>query len=158
MKKRYACLAFVGIFCSGFYLGGKSLVRMINEYKKGMERNYVNMILLNNWLNFLYSGKKIEEYFHLHNYNRIMIYGNGYIGKRLFQSLMKTDIQVASIMDREVPVDTGNIVIGIESDVPEVDCIVVTPVFYYEEIVNLLNEKTKIPIISIENVIELDNK
>ena len=74
-------------FASGFFLGGKALVRMINDYKMRMERNLSNMQLFHDWLEFLYSGGSIEQYFHKHGYKKILIYGNGYIGQRLFHAL-----------------------------------------------------------------------
>lgn len=153
MKKGFAflCTGIVS-FGVGFYLGGKMLVKMINDYKLRMTRNLSNMMVLNNWLEFVYSGGNIEQYFHSRNYSRIMIYGNGYIGKRLLQALAKTDVEVVAVMDKKALLDGDSIVLGLESDIPNVDCIVVTPVFYYNEISNELRNKTNIPIIPIEEI------
>ena len=117
-----------------------------------MERNLSNMMLFNNWLELIYSGGRIEQYFYDHGYKRIMIYGNGYIGKRLYQALSHTDIEVAAIMDKSILTGKNELEIGVDSKIPDVDCIVVTPIYYFDEIFAMLREKTEIPIISMEFV------
>lgn len=141
-------------FGAGFFLGGKILVGMINDYKKRMERNFSNMMLFNDWLKFIYSGGCVEQYFYTHEYRKIMIYGNGYIGNRLVQALTGTDIEVSAVMDKAASSDKEGLVIGIDSEIPDVDCIVITPVFYYDEIFGALRERTRIPIVSVQKIIE----
>lgn len=137
-------------FVVGIILGGKMLVGMINDYKMRMERNLSNMMLLNGWLEFIYSGGRIEQYFQSHGYKKVMIYGNGYTGKRLYQALEKTDIDVVAIMDKMNRSDAERILIGVDSKIPDIDCVIITPTFYYDEIYDMLRKRIKVPIISIE--------
>lgn len=156
MKKGIAaCLISLVSFVTGFILGGKILVKMINDYKTRMKRNLSNMMLFNDWLEFLYSRGKVEQYFHDHGYKRIMIYGNGYIGKRLQQALGQTDIEVAAVMDKVVSSDEKGLVIDVDSSIPDVDCIVITPVYYYDEIVDLLQKKTELPLVPMQMIINV---
>ena len=156
MKNRVkSFIVILGTFAGGFFLGSKILVNMINEYKSGMERSSSNMKVFHQWLSFLYSGGQIETYLRERHYSRIMIYGNGYVGKSLLQALEKTDISVAAGMDRNVPVESDDMIIGTDSIIPDVDAIVVTPVFYFNEICSMLREKTELPIISIEEMFRL---
>lgn len=148
----------IASFTAGFVLGGKILVKMINEYKRRMEHNYSNMILFNDWLEFLYSGGSIEQYFHDNRYKKIMIYGNGYIGKRLKQALTDSEIEVAAVMDRSAVADGNSMIIGTDSEIPDVDCIVITPIYYYDDIYAMLREKSNVPIASIQAVIEMNVK
>lgn len=141
-------------FMAGFILGGKVLVSMINDYRRRMKRNLSNMMLFNDWLEFLYSGGKIEQYFYNYGYKRIMIYGNGYIGKRLQQALTQTGIEVTAIMDKAALSDKEGLVIGMDSKIPDIDCIIVTPVYYYEEIFDILRKKIDVPIISIKELLK----
>lgn len=155
MKNRCAiCFTGVMSFVSGFFLGGKVLVGMINDYKRRMDRNASNMMLFNDWIEFLYAGGSIGQYFHEHGYKRVMIYGNGYIGQRLLQALEGTDVEVAAIMDQAnaSDADTEGILIGVNSGIPDIDCVVVTPAAYFEEIYHMLREKTEKPIISVEEL------
>jgi len=141
-------------FVIGFIFGGKVLVKVVNDYKKRMERNLTNMLLFNDWLEFLYFGGKIEQYFYDHGYKRIMIYGNGYIGKRLQQALAQTDIEIIAIMDKAVLPNEEGLVIGVDSEIPDVDCIIVTPVYYLEEIYDVIRIKINVPIISIKELLK----
>ena len=43
-----------------------------------------------------------------------MIYGNGYIGKRLQQALIQTDIEVAAVMDKAALPNEDGLVIGLD--------------------------------------------
>ena len=73
MKKRImTCFTGIVSFGFGFFLGGKMLVGMINDYKLRMEHNLSNMMLLNDWLEFLYSGGELTQYFQEHQYHHIM--------------------------------------------------------------------------------------
>lgn len=147
------CFTGIVSFGFGFFLGGKMLVGMINDYKLRMEHNLSNMMLLNDWLEFLYSGGELTQYFQEHQYNQVMIYGNGYIGKRLCQALAKTEIKVTAIMDK-IASSNSEEVIGVDAKIPDADCIVVTPMFYYNEIFAMLREKTEKPIIPIQSIWE----
>lgn len=151
MKKRYLLTAGAGLFLGGFYLGGKCLVNMVNTQKTRADRNAVNMRLFNDWLAFLYAGGHIEAYFHKKGFQRTMIYGNGFIGARLAQALRKTDIEIVAVMDQAAYSGVDGM-IGTEADVPDCDCIVITPVFYYEEICSMLKEKTNIPIVPVGDI------
>lgn len=153
MKKLFGLAIAGGCFAAGFFLGGKMLVGMINEYKNGMDRNYTNMAVLNQWLSFLYGGGKVSQFFKDHGYNRIMVYGYGHAGKRLCQALEGTGIEVVAIMDKAAPEAESGKVIGVDSDIPEVDCIVVTPAFYYDEICAFIRSKSEIPIVSMDKLI-----
>lgn len=139
-------------FAVGFFLGGKALVGMINDFKMRMERNLSNMLLFHDWLEFLYSGGCIEQYFHRHGYKKILIYGNGYVGQRLFHALKQTDIEVVGIMDQmnSSDLDAQEMLIGLDSKIPDIDCVVVTPMFYYNEICQVMQKKTQCPVIAVD--------
>ncbi len=159
MKKNIAAFIWgIGSFVIGFFLGGKMLAGMVNDYKNKMKRNTCNMMVLSNWLEFIYGGERIEQYFYAHGYNKIMIYGGSYIGMRLSQALSGTDIKIAAIMDKTASSGANGGIIGTDSEIPIVDCIVVTPVFYYEEIYKMLRERVDIPIISVADIFRSASK
>lgn len=155
MKKSVrVLLTGLSSFTVGFYLGGKFLAGMVNDNKMRADRNQANMMVLDDWLDYLYSGGRMEDFFIKNAYRKIMIYGNGYIGVRLSQALEKTDIEVVAVMDKAAGNDGDGQVIGTDADIPEVDCIVVTPVFYYDDICAMLSERTDIPIVSIKDILD----
>lgn len=154
--KKNAGTFIMGIcsFMAGFYLGGRTLADAVNSNKVRADRNSINMMVLNDWVDFLYSGGQIDKYFHEKEINRIMIYGNGFIGVRLRQALENTGVEVAAVMDKVAHSDRNGMVIGTGAAIPDVDCIVITPMFYYDEIYSLLSEKTDICIISIKDILK----
>lgn len=153
-SKGAICITGVISFAAGFFLGGKTLVGMINSDKMQAGRNLSNVMLFNDWMEFQNAGGRIEQYFHEHGYKKIMIYGNGYVGQRLFQALKQSDVDVTAIMDRTntSDFDAEGMFIGVDSEMPDVDCVVITPVFYFDEIYQTLRGKTDLPIISIEEL------
>ena len=84
-----------------------------------------------------------------------MIYGNGYIGKRLQQALIQTDIEVAAVMDKAALPNEDGLVIGLDSKMPDVDCIVITPVYYYDEISGMLRKKTGLPLVTMQMLLNM---
>ena len=59
-------------------------------------------------------------------------------------------------MDKVAPSDADGLIIGADAEIPESDCIVVTPVFYYEEIYDMLRARTDIPIVSMQTIISCE--
>lgn len=82
-----------------------------------------------------------------------MVYGNGIIGAKLIKALEKTEIEVVAVMDKVSSSDEEGTVLGINSEMPKVDCIVVTPVFYYDEIYRMLRNKTGVPLVSMQDIV-----
>ena len=153
MKSSRALLAFAS-FVSGFYLGGKSLVGLVNKYKDDSMRNRTNMEILGKWLEAVYEGGSVGNYFKTHNYKNILIYGNGLTGQILYRALKNSDIKVVAIMDRQVSVNSEGILTSADSDIPDADCIVITPIYYYNQIYSSVRVRTKIPMVSVEEIFD----
>lgn len=110
--------------------------------------------LLDNWLVLTEHGIKIEEYFHKKNIHTTAVYGYGDIGNHLVAQLMGTDIEVKYIIDRR-PCNTPG---GIKWCSPseqfsDVDAVVVTPVWEYSKIAEILQSKVSGQIISVEDIV-----
>lgn len=115
-------------------------------------RDYYN--LLNQWLILKQEGKSLEEYFVNNGYKSIAIYGMGEMGNRLYDELKGTDIEVKYAIDREaVSVYSELEVLELEDDLKEVDAIIVTAIFAFEEIEEDLMTKIDYPIISLDDVV-----
>lgn len=139
-------------FGIGFFFGGKMLVGMINDSKRGMKRSSANMLVFHDWIEFIYNGGHIDKYLNDNDYSKVMIYGGGYVGRRLKQALENANIEVTAVMDKMNANGQDGAMLGVDDKVPDVDCIIITPVSYYDEIYNMLQKRTKIPVISIEKL------
>ena len=111
--------------------------------------------LLDRWLWLKLQNKNIKTYFEKENYHSIAIYGIGEIGNRLFEELTRTsDIEIKYAIDNVS--GKGHSVLkvyGPDDELPQVDVIVVTVDYIFEQIKEKLAEKNDCPIISIDNVI-----
>lgn len=109
---------------------------------------------LNQWLNNKDTGKNSEDYFKRNNYKTIAIYGMGEIGNRLYNELKNSDIKIKYVIDQSIDYLNQEIpVVSLEDKLEEVDVIVVTPTFAYEDVKSRLIKKVNCPIISINEVL-----
>lgn len=145
-------------------IGGSMLGAAIMRYIKNKEINntkklsdkYLKMMhVLNQWLANQQAGADIVRYFEENGYHTIAIYGLSYLGERLLATLRKTDIEVRYCIDKRADKMSGmGMVKTIEDNLPEVDAIIVTAVYYFDEIEEELGEKVDCPIISLEDVVK----
>lgn len=119
----------------------------INKFK-----NYYNM--LNEWLYLKQNGTSLDTYFKKNDYNSIAIYGMGEMGNRLYDELKQSDIEVKYVIDKNATSVYSELeVLDSEEEFPEVDAIVVTATFAFDEIENSIENKVNCPIVSLEDVV-----
>ena len=99
-------------------------------------------------------NKSIGSYFEKRNYKTIAVYGIGEIGNRLYEDLSRfTSIKVEYAIDKIKEGHPALPVYGLDSEFPEVDVIVVSTNNIYDQVCEILKEKTNIPIVSIDDVV-----
>ncbi len=110
--------------------------------------------VLDHWMLFLENNMSIEGYLLKAGYLNVGLYGYGILGRHLYKQLSNTRINVKFIIDQqkdklhtEVPVflPSGNI--------PEVDVVIVSATFFYDEIYQALKGKGVRKIISLETIL-----
>ena len=110
--------------------------------------------LLDRWLWLKLQNKNIGIYFEEQGYHNIAIYGMGEIGNRLFEELSRfSTIKVEFAVDKNVKESQAVPVFSLEDELPDVDVIVVTNNYIYEQICEILKRKTTSPIVSIDDVV-----
>lgn len=115
-------------------------------------KGYYN--LLNQWLINIHEGKSIVDYLKKNDYKKIAIYGMGELGNRLYEELKNSDITVEYAIDKEANRVYSELeVVSIEDELKEVDMIIVTAIFAFEDIVKNLEEHCNYKVISLEDVI-----
>ena len=119
----------------------------LNKFK-----GYYNM--LNHWLALKQEGKSLTEYFVTNGYKELAIYGMGEMGNRLYDELKGTEIQVKYAIDKNVASTYSELdVKEIDDEFPEVDVLVVTATFVFDEIKEELSKNVNMPIVSLEDVV-----
>lgn len=139
----------VGASASGYVLSRE--VKKKNE-KVEKFRSYYNV--LNQWLSLKQENKNLSQYFSNNNFKKIAIYGMGEMGTRLYSELENSDIEVVCAIDKNASNTFTELnVIEPDDELPEVDAIVVTAVFAFDDIESMLSEKANCTIVSLEDVV-----
>ena len=109
---------------------------------------------LSGWLNFKQKGKKMDEYLMEHGYRKIAIYALGEIGVRLFYELKGTGVSVEYAIDQNIDAHVEKLkVVGKEDKLEEVDAVIVSVGFAYEDVKKDLEDKLNCPILSLQNLV-----
>lgn len=141
--------AAAGAVGSG-YLGSKQVEQKAVKVDKF--KGYYNM--LNQWLTLKQEGKSLVEYFKSNDYKTVAIYGMGEMGNRLYDELKGSDIEVKYAVDQNAAGTYSELdVIDKEDDFEEVDVMVITATFAFDEIEEEINDKVNFPIVSLEDVV-----
>ena len=124
------------------------------KQKARIDKFYGYFHLVNQWLLIKNEGKSLTKYFEDNGYKKIAVYGMGELGNRLLEELKDSDIEIAYAIDRKAEKIYSDLkVVAVEEELAPVDAIIVTPIFMYDEIEELLMDKVNYPIISLEDVV-----
>ena len=109
---------------------------------------------LNQWLLLKQEGKSLAKYFSDNEYKTIAIYGMGEMGNRLYDELKGTDITVKYAIDKEMSSIYSELeVMDPQETLEEVDAIIVSAIFAFDEIEEELSKKVSCPVISLDDVV-----
>lgn len=133
----------------------ESLLATIDRQRVRLEKFVKYFGLLDRWLWLKLQNRDIKEFFEAKGYKRIAIYGLGEVGSRLYEELSRTsDIRVIYAIDSMAPKKRSPLKVYKPEDVlPDVDVVVVSVDYIYDEIAELLSDKVSCPVISIDDVI-----
>lgn len=133
------------------YLNQKTIAQKTEKVDKF--KGYYNM--LNQWLMLKQEGRSLEKYFVDNGYKTVAIYGMGEMGNRLYDELKdSTEVTMKYAVDQNAASTYSEMdVIDKDEDYEEVDVMVVTATFAFDEIAEELSEKVDFPIVSLEDVV-----
>lgn len=153
-KKIIKSICIIGGIIVSIIFASKRYIKIVDEKDMKIKKfkNYYN--LANKWLIINNQGRNIAEYFDKNGWHNIAIYGIGELGNRLYEELLESNVKIHYAIDKEASNRYSNIkVLTMDDDLEPVDVIIVTPIFDYDAICVLLEKKTDIRIISLEDVI-----
>lgn len=110
--------------------------------------------LLITWVEMKQEGKSLVEYFEYNNIKSIAVYGMRELGERLVKELEGSDIEIKYIIDQNAgKIDTKYPKCTPDSELEPVDAIVVTAIYYFQDIEEKLSKKVDYQIISLEDAV-----
>lgn len=150
-------IAFVFIiiaFAIGYFIAWNSQEKKRITIKNTSDKHLALFRLMDDWTNVKIKGKKVEDFFIRREYKNIAIYGMSYVGKTLLHELEESEINVAYGIEKNI----DNVYVPIplikpSDELPLVDCIVVTPITYFDDIAEMLEKKVDCPIICMEDIL-----
>lgn len=145
------------IFLTGCLVGG-IIKKNCEEPKKKLiasnENNWMLFQLMTKWVKVKQKNYSLVEYFKRRGYHTIAVYGVSSVGQLFIKELENSDITVLYGIDRNPEASDGMIVTMAPSDeLKKVDVIVVTAIYYYDEIEEMLSRRIDSDIVSLEDVI-----
>lgn len=110
-----------------------------------INKNFQNdaITMMKRWLENRNNGKTFIEYLHEYACNKVIIVDAGEIGRILYDELKGSEVKVVGFYDRnaeglqridDIPVYSFNDI----HQIPDVDMVIVSPVYNYDSIVRLL--------------------
>lgn len=139
---------------AGAEIATKRLEDESNKRKKMSDKHLALFLMMNQWVKVKQEGKSIDSYLKAHNYKTIAIYGMSYAGETLFEELRNSDIEVAYGIDKNEDVVSRDVeLVTPEDELQSVDAIVVTPIFFFDSIKEMLEKKTGADILSLEEIL-----
>ncbi len=132
----------------------KDSAELLKFYKNRMEQYKKNWLILDQWLRRNEQKRPIAGTLSRMGVHIIAIYGMGILGQHLRAALEGSDIVVKYAIDSR---KQGNIkeipVLGLDDEFPEVDVIIVSVVFEFDNIAKDLKKRTHIPVWSLEEIL-----
>lgn len=129
-------------------------VKKKNQIQNMSDKHLALFLMMNQWVRVKQEGKNLSTYFTDNGYKKIAIYGMSYAGETLLEELWNTEIEVSYGIDKNVKGIYSEIdVVSPDEELKEVDAIVVTPIFFMDEIQDMLSKKIDCPIISLEDIL-----
>lgn len=145
--------ATIGAVSAGAAVSNKS-EKKIKKYKELADKHFAIMKLYDQWLLTKQEGKSLAEYLTKEGIHSIAIYGMSFVGERLYDELVDSDIEIKYGIDKNADHIYSEIdMINPEGEYGTVDAIIVTAVFYFDEIASMLEEKTDIKVLSLEDIL-----
>lgn len=138
----------------GAVAAGKITGSSVDRWRELADKNCALFMLMNKWMKTKQEGKHIKQYLEKNNYKTVAVYGMSHVGKCLLKELKNCDVTIKFAVDRNAAAVCSDIETYLpEDELPRADVIIVTAVYYYNEIRNCLKDKVTYPIVSLEDIL-----
>ena len=106
------------------------------------------------WLRIRQEGKTLVDFFEKNDYKTVAIYGMKELGERLYDELENSGITVKYIIDKNADTIYADVdVLTPDDELEPVDVVVVTAIYYFDEIEEMLSERVDYPVVSLEDIL-----
>lgn len=126
----------------------------LRKAKNLSDKHLMLFLLMNEWVKVKQANKSVSGFLLNEGYRRIAIYGMSYAGQRLYDELMDSDVEIIACIDQKGGGTYSNHnIVDVDKLPSDIDAIIVTPIFYFEEIKKNLEKNVLANIVSLEEII-----
>ena len=151
---KWSAAILAGILCGSIIIN-RSLVKQLFCERNESEKNRQLYNLMSNWVRLKQKGLNIGDYLKERGYLNVAIYGMNIVGEYLIKELSNSGITIKYGIDKNAQNIYSDITLLLPEDVSEpVDAIIITPIFYYNEILMEMRDKVDTNYLSIEEIIQ----
>lgn len=121
---------------SGLYIKEKKNRKKIKKQEIDIQKDNLIMETLVQWIQIEHEKKSVSYFLNQLGYKTVALYGYGYVGRELEKILLDDGtITISCVIDKNVLVRmNGEKIIHPSNELPDTDVIVVTSLYYYQEI------------------------
>lgn len=146
------------LLTSGMAIGAAivgNLTSNIVRHKQLLSDKHLALFLMaNQWIRIKQKKKSIAEYLQKKGYHQVAIYGMSYMGKTLVDELADSGIKVLYGIDKNAREINAEIEIYTpDQSLPNVDAVIITPIYFFNEIREALLGKVEGSVISLEDIL-----
>jgi glycosyltransferase involved in cell wall biosynthesis len=129
---------------------------ILQKIRIDLKKNYQFYNVLTRWLALKQKGMSLSDYFKKMDIKEIAVYGMKELGILLCEELKGSETKVAYVIDKNGTIDTvnGYRLYNPNELLPDVDMIVVTAIYYFEEIKAAISSNVYAKIISLTSIID----
>lgn len=110
--------------------------------------------LMERWLTIHEEGRTIPQVLETMGFSTIAVYGLGKIGKHVIYEMKGSNVNVQYAIDRVRSGKYDSVIVkNVDEPLPEVDAVIVTTIYDFEEVEEMLVKKVHYPIISLEEIL-----
>ena len=143
----------VGAAAGGIATGTASS-KKIKELMDGHAKVHELYMAFDQWLRIRQEGKTLVDFFEKNDYKTVAIYGMKELGERLYDELENSGITVKYIIDKNADTIYADVdVLTPDDELEPVDVVVVTAIYYFDEIEEMLSERVDYPVVSLEDIL-----
>ncbi|EOS29449.1 hypothetical protein C807_02835 [Lachnospiraceae bacterium 28-4] len=155
MKKgMVGLISAIGGAAAGMTAVARALGKQIKGSQEKSDKHLALFLMMNQWVKVKQEGKNLATYLEQKGYQRIAIYGMHYAGETLAEELKGSGLEIAYGIDKSADKLYADFpIVTPDSNLEEVDAVVVTSITFFEEIEEVLGAKISCPIISLEDVV-----
>lgn len=145
--------ALTGVAVGAGTLGYQKVKQHEQDFKV-IKKNEAILKMFNQWLIIKQEGKSIASYLEKNNFKKIAIYGMSYAGERLLDDLKGTGIEIAYAIDKNAEKMFAEVdIVTLDDTLDPVNAVIVTAVYFFDEIEEKLNDLIDCPVISLEDIV-----